>query len=206
MIELNVKTIYYEPDLPILKDISFVVNKGEIVTLTGVSGVGKSTILKMIAGIHNGYNGRISTPENLRIAFISQNKCLLPWKTVFQNIVLLQKIETGLVDKDRAEKLISQLGLAGYEKKYPLFISGGQYQRTALGQAFYYQPDIILMDEPFSALDMKMKKEVQDIFMKLQKQFNITTLFVTHNTQEAEYMGSRIIHLEEKVYKGDEIQ
>lgn len=205
MIELSAKKIYYEHELPILKDISFSVDNGEIVALTGASGVGKSTILKMIAGIHKGYEGIISTPPKLRIAFISQNKCLLPWKTVFQNLTLLYKIETGVVDKKRAEELISQLGLLGLEKKYPLLLSGGQYQRTALGQAFYYQPDIILMDEPFSALDLKMKREVQDIFMKLQKQFNITTLFVTHNTEEAEYMGSRIIHLEETYPKEDKI-
>lgn len=203
MIELNAKIIYYESDFPILKDISFKVNEGEIVALTGASGVGKSTILKMIAGIHKGYDGNLSMPKDLRIAFISQNKCLLPWKTVYENIVLLHKIETGLVDKKRAAALIRQLGLTGYEKKYPLFLSGGQYQRTTLGQAFYYQPDIILMDEPFSAMDMKLKKEVQDIFINLQKQFNITTLFVTHNTHEAEYMGGRLIHLDENTYRGE---
>lgn len=203
MIELNVKTIYYESDFPILKDIHFTVNKGEIVALTGASGVGKSTILKMIAGIHKGYEGSLNMPNNIRIAFISQNKCLLPWKTVEQNIVLLHKIESGKVDFKRSNELINQLGLSGYEKKYPLFISGGQYQRTALGQAFYYQPDLILMDEPFSALDIKMKREVQDIFIKLQEKFHITTLFVTHNIDEAEYMNSRIIHLEENESRED---
>jgi NitT/TauT family transport system ATP-binding protein len=201
MIELSVKTIYYEPERPILKDISFVINQGEIVALTGASGIGKSTILKMIAGIHTGYQGVISTPKNVRIAFLSQSKCLLPWKTVYQNIVLLRKIETGQVNKKIAEELIKQLGLTDFMKKYPLFLSGGQYQRAALGQAFYYQPDIILMDEPFSALDVKTKREVQDVFMKLQKNLNITTLFVTHNVEEAEYMGSRIINLDDAAYK-----
>ena len=199
MIELDIKTIYYDMEHPILNNISFVVGEGEIVALTGASGIGKSTILKMIAGLHTGYKGEIATPKNMRIAFLSQSKCLLPWKTVYQNIVLLRKVETGLVDKRYASQLIENLGLSGYEKKYPLFLSGGQYQRAAPGQAFYYLPDIILMDEPFTALDMKRKREVQDIFMKLQKQYNITTLFVTHNKEEAEYMGSRIINLDGKI-------
>jgi len=206
MIELDIKTIYYEPERPILNNISFVVNQGEIVALTGSSGIGKSTILKMIAGLHTGYKGVISTPKDMRIAFLSQSKCLLPWKTIYQNVVLLRKVETGKVDKRSAEELIEKLGLFGYEKKYPLFLSGGQYQRAALGQAFYYQPDIILMDEPFSALDLKTKKEVQDVFMKLQIQHNITTLFVTHNREEAEYMGSRIISLEDESSREEKTQ
>lgn len=196
MIELNARTIFYKPGQPILRNISFVIRKGEIAALTGASGIGKSTILKIIAGIHKGYEGTIEVPESSRIAFISQKNCLLPWKTVYENVVLLRKVKDEKVDKESAKRLIDSLGLSGFEKQYPLFLSGGQYQRTALGQAFFFEPEIILMDEPFSALDVKTKKEIQDIFLKLQKQHNITTLFVTHNTEEAEYMGSRIINLE----------
>lgn len=198
MIELNAQTIYYKPGQPILKDISFTVDQGEIAALTGASGIGKSTILKMVAGIHSGYQGRVSTPKQSRIAFISQNNCLLPWKTVYDNIILLRKVKDSLVDKSSAKALIKNLGLCGLEKQYPYFLSGGQYQRTALGQAFYYEPDIILMDEPFSALDVKTKKEIQDLFLKLQKQHNITTLFVTHNEEEAKYLGARIINLKKE--------
>lgn len=196
MIELNAQTIYYKPGQPILNNISFAVDQGEIAALTGASGIGKSTILKMIAGIHEGYEGRVLLPEQSRIAFISQKNCLLPWKTVYENIILLKKVKDRQVDKSSAELLIKSLGLSGYEKQYPLFLSGGQYQRAALGQAFYYEPDIILMDEPFSALDVKTKREIQDLFLDLQKQHNITTLFVTHNEEEANYMGARIIDLE----------
>lgn len=196
MIELNAQTIYYNTGQPILKNISFVVEKGEIAALTGASGIGKSTILKMIAGIHRGYEGSVELPKNSRIAFISQKNCLLPWKTVFENIILLKKVEDGRVDKKKASELMKSLGLSGYEKQYPLYLSGGQYQRAALGQAFFYEPDIILMDEPFSALDVSTKQEIQEVFLKLQRQHSITTLFVTHNTEEAEYMGSRIINLE----------
>ena len=198
MIELNAQTIYYKPGQPILEDICFNVRQGEIAALTGASGIGKSTILKMIAGIHNGYQGRVCTPKQSRIAFISQNNCLLPWKTVYENIILLRKVKDSQVDKSSAKALINNLGLNGLEKQYPLFLSGGQYQRTALGQAFYFEPDIILMDEPFSALDAETKKEIQDLFLNLQKQHNITTLFVTHNEEEAEYLGARIINLKKE--------
>ncbi|MDF2587101.1 MAG: Taurine-transporting ATPase [Anaerocolumna sp.] len=196
MIELNLQTIYYNKENPILNNVSFNMKQGEIVALTGPSGIGKSTILKIIAGLHSGYDGSLVMPENMRIAFISQNKCLLPWKTVYQNLVLLRKIETGVVDRESAEQLIHALGLTGFEKKYPFVLSGGQYQRVSLGQAFYYKPDILLMDEPFSALDSKTKKEIQDVFLTLKNQYPITTLFVTHNVEEATYMGSRIINLE----------
>ena len=196
MIEFKAETIYYKTGRPILKDVSFKIKQGEIVSLTGASGIGKSTILKIIAGIHKGYDGTLDIPKNSRIAFISQSNCLLPWKTVYDNIILLKKVETGKFDKPSAEKLIEDLGLSGLDKQYPLTLSGGQYQRTALGQAFFYEPDIILMDEPFSALDAKTKREIQELFLKLQKQHNITTVFVTHNIEEAEYLGSRIINLE----------
>lgn len=196
MIELNLETVYYEPGNPILENINFTIHEGEVVALTGASGIGKSTLLKILAGFHTGYTGNISIQKESKPAFVSQNKCLLPWKSVYQNIVLLKKVKGEVVDQKKAMDLIDSLGLLGYEKKFPLFLSGGQYQRTALGQAFFYEPDILLMDEPFSALDSQTKMEVMDIFLKLQRKLKITTLLVTHSTEEANYLGSRIINLE----------
>ncbi|MDF2594662.1 MAG: Taurine-transporting ATPase [Clostridia bacterium] len=201
MITLDVKKVYYEISKPILGSVTFHVKKGEIVTLVGESGRGKSTVLKMIAGVHKGFEGEVRLPQGTRIAVIPQNKCLLPWKTVYENIVLLKKIRTNKrekqkIDYKKAERLIEELGLTGLEKQYPHQLSGGQYQRVALGQAFFYEPDIILMDEPFSALDAKTKTSIQDIFIRLQKQHDITALFVTHTLDEAEYMQSRVIDLE----------
>lgn len=196
MIELDLRTIYYEPETPILENVRFTINQGEIVALTGASGIGKSTILKILAGFHRGYTGNINIQKESKAAFISQNKCLLPWKNVYQNIVLIKKVKEKAVDSKKAMELIESLGLSGLEKKFPLFLSGGQYQRTALGQAFFYEPDILLMDEPFSALDAQTKKEVMDIFLKLQKKLGITVLLVTHSIQEANYLGGRVINLE----------
>lgn len=198
MIELDLKTIYYEPKTPILENINFTIQEGEVAALTGASGIGKSTILKILAGFHTGYTGsiHIHKDKDSRAAFISQNKCLLPWKSVYQNIILLKKVKDKETNHKKAMDLIDSLGLSGLEKKYPLFLSGGQYQRTALGQAFYYEPDLLLMDEPFSALDSQTKKEVMDIFLKLQRELKITTLLVTHSSEEAHYLGCRVINLE----------
>ncbi len=196
MIELKLDTVYYEPGIPILQNINFSIHQGEIVALTGASGIGKSTIIKILAGTHAGYSGSIHIKPDSKAALISQNKCLLPWKNVYQNIVLLNKVKNLEVNLKKAFALIESLGLMGLEKKYPLFLSGGQYQRTALGQAFFYEPDILLMDEPFSALDSQTKKEVMDLFLQLQNKLQITTLLVTHSTKEAEYLGSRVVNLE----------
>lgn len=196
MIDLNLDTVYYEPESPILQNINFSIHQGEIVALTGASGIGKSTILKILAGSHTGYAGSVHIKNDSKAALISQNKCLLPWKNVYQNIILLNKVKKVEVDHKKAMDLIDSLGLSGLEKKYPLFLSGGQYQRTALGQAFFYEPDILLMDEPFSALDGQTKREIMDLFLRLQNKFNITTLLVTHSAEEANYIGSRVVNLE----------
>ena len=201
MITVNVKKIYYKPDEPILNTVHFTVDKGEIATLMGPSGLGKSTLLKMIAGLHQGFEGEVQLPEGIRVALLSQNKCLLPWKTVYENVILLKRIELKKIKhektvQEKALKLIEDLGLKGFEKKYPRQLSGGQYQRAALGQAFFYEPDILLMDEPFTGLDDKIKKDIQDLFLKWQSIYHMTTIFVTHHRDEAHYMGSRIIDLE----------
>lgn len=199
MINIDLETIYYEPECPVLKNVRLDIKEGEIVALTGPSGIGKSTILKILAGIHDKYTGMVEMPEDARIAFISQNKCLLPWKNVYKNICLLCKVKGMDIQKEKVANLIENLGLTGLEKKYPIFLSGGQYQRAALGQVFLYEPDILLMDEPFSALDSQTKKEVMDVFLKLHNERKITTLMVTHNLEEAKYLKSRIINLK----KGD---
>lgn len=195
MITIHIKKAFYEIDKPVISDFNMSVSQGEIVAVVGQSGVGKSTLLKIMAGLHKNYEGELTVKENLRLAFIPQNQGLLPWKTVYENIVLLAKTENRQINKQRALELINSLGLGGLEKQYPHRLSGGQYKRAALGQAFFYEPDIILMDEPFSGLDGTIKKEVQDLFMRLQKEKGITTIFVTHDMAETIYMGGRVVRL-----------
>lgn len=197
MITLKIDKAYYDIDKPVISDFSMYVEKGEVVSVVGQSGAGKSTLLKIIAGLHTGFEGHLTSDGGLRLAFIPQNQGLLPWKTVYENIVLLTKTTSKKINKPKAMELIHSLGLDGFEKQYPNRLSGGQYKRVALGQAFFYEPDIILMDEPFSGLDGRIKAEVQDLFLRLQKKKAITTVFVTHDMQETVYMGSRVIRLGE---------
>lgn len=197
MIELNVERAYYETDKPVISNFTITVKRGEIIAIVGQSGIGKSTLLKIIAGLHTNYIGKLRIDNDLRIAYIPQNQSLLPWKTVYENVISLVKTESKTVDKAKALDLIQKLGLGGFEKQLPLKLSGGQYKRVALGQAFFYEPDVILMDEPFSGLDAPTKKGVQDLFIKLQGEKTITTIFVTHDLLETEYLGGRVIEFGE---------
>ena len=193
MIDVKLKKIFYADEKVILSDIEMKIAKGEIVTILGKSGRGKSTLLKIIAGLHSNYEGSVKT-ESSKIGYIPQNKCLLPWKTVYENLILLKKIEAS-VSKEKATELLKRLKIEELKDKYVNNLSGGEYQRVTLGQVFYYEPDIILMDEPFSALDSQTKDEILYLFLQLQQEKKITTVFVTHNIDEAEFIKGRIIRL-----------
>lgn len=193
MIDVKLNKIFYTDEKVVLSNIEIKIAKGEIVTILGKSGRGKSTLLKIIAGLHSGYEGTVKA-ESSKIGYIPQNKCLLPWKTVYENLILLKKIEAS-VSKEKATELLRRLKIEELKDKYVNNLSGGEYQRVTLGQVFYYEPDIILMDEPFSALDSQTKDEILQMFLQLQQEKKITTVFVTHNTDEAEFVKGRIIRL-----------
>lgn len=198
MIDVQIKSAYYDINKPVISNFEMHVNKGEIVSVIGRSGAGKTTLLKIIAGLHKDFDGNININDCFRLAFIPQNQGLLQWKTTYDNITLLSaKVsrEHKKEQEQKAKTLIKKLGLEGFEKQYPNMLSGGQYKRVALGQAFFSEPDIILMDEPFSGLDGEMKKAVQDLFLQMRAEKGITTIFVTHDIQETEYMGSRTVEV-----------
>lgn len=202
MIEVNIKKAYYDIDSPVFSNFSMSVSRGETVSIVGQSGIGKSTLLKIIAGLHNGYEGQVALDRETRFALIPQNEFLLPWKTVYENVILLARTEArfGYINagcRQKAFDLINKLGLSGLEKQYPHKLSGGQYKRAALGQALFYGPDVILMDEPFSGLDGMIKKEIQDLFLRMRTESGITVVFVTHDMGETEYMDSRVVRLGE---------
>lgn len=197
MISLNIKAAYYKDKKPVLTDFSLTAETGGIVTLTGASGSGKSTVLKIIAGLHKNFDGGVKLADGARIAMIPQNKHLLPWKNVLQSVTLLREAQNRALDAAKAMALLEALGLNGFEKQFPLNLSGGQYQRVMLGQALYCEPDILLMDEPFSALDDKTKHEIIGLFLRLRENRCFTTVFVTHNMEEARLMGGRIVRLGE---------
>lgn len=184
-----------------LKDVTFDVAEGELISLVGPSGCGKSTLLKILAGLHshNGGEFRIGndmSPFNPKkdIGMVFQQPLLLKWRRILHNVMLPAEI-LGLPMKEsreRARDLLNMVGLSGFEDKYPYELSGGMQQRAAIARALVHDPKLILMDEPFGALDAltreKMNLELLDIWQKSQK----TIIFVTHGIQEAVMLGTHV--------------
>jgi len=181
--------------LKILKDINFYLKEGEILTLIGPSGCGKSTILNIIASLIPATEGRVILKPGLKLGYIFQEPRLLPWRTVFKNVQL------GLEDKglkatemqEKIRKYLRLTGLADFENKYPHELSGGMQQRVALCRALVIEPSVLLMDEPFAALDaitrQHLESQVVDIVTKTGK----SVIMVTHDIDEALVMADRII-------------
>lgn len=206
MISIENLTVRYKSDSDIYTAISGInlqISDGGTCAVIGPSGCGKSTLLKVIAGLikdHEGsvcINGEEVNPRKQTIGFMPQNYGLLPWRTVYDNIRLGMKIKKApeLLDRNMLKSLMRQLGIEGLGLRYPMELSGGQQQRVALARVFALQPDVLLMDEPFSALDAITREEMQDIFLRLWRKFNVSTVFVTHYVEEALYLGQKIVIL-----------
>ena len=190
-------------DFLALSDLSLLIPTGSTCAVIGPSGSGKSTLLRVIAGIIQKYAGSVLLneqpidPHEVTIGFIPQNYGLLPWKTVEENIELGVKLKKGTrgLDALRMKQMVHRLRLDGLEKRYSRELSGGQQQRVSLARSFLLQPDIMLMDEPFSALDAITREEMQDVFLSLWQEYATTTLLVTHYVEEAIYLGQQIVVL-----------
>ncbi|MDO4542017.1 MAG: ABC transporter ATP-binding protein [Bacillota bacterium] len=186
---------------PVLENINLKISKGESIALVGPSGCGKSTLLRLIAGLQQGYEGEILfngekiNPKIHTIGFIQQDYGLLDWATVYENVVLGIRIKEGKVgeeQKKEAESILKSLGIDSLADKYPREISGGQRQRAAIAQTFLIKPDILLMDEPFSALDAITREKLQDIFLSLWRSQSPASISVTHSIEEAVILGEEI--------------
>jgi NitT/TauT family transport system ATP-binding protein len=174
---------------------------GEFVTLLGPSGCGKSTLLMMIGGLETPTHGRIEiggrtvTGPRPDIGVMFQDSTLLPWKSALDNVLFPFQI-TGRRTRDhrdRAAALLRRVGLGGFETKRPSQLSGGMRQRVALCRALIDDPDLLLMDEPFSALDAITRDEMNVVLMDLWQQFRKTVIFVTHSLREAAFLSDRVL-------------
>ncbi|NLO71355.1 MAG: ABC transporter ATP-binding protein [Porphyromonadaceae bacterium] len=182
----------------ILQEISFELKEGEILTVVGPSGSGKSTLLNVIGGIIKNYTGdvkfRNEPIHDLVRGYIPQNLGLLPWKKVKDNIFLANKINKNVeITDNESFEIINELGISEFMERYPSELSGGQQQRVALARLFVSHPQILLMDEPFSALDTFTGETSRELFLKLWKKRKITTIFTTHNLLEAVKLGKQIL-------------
>jgi NitT/TauT family transport system ATP-binding protein len=191
--------------LRVLEDISFELVDHSFTSLLGPSGCGKSTILNLIAGLDNYSSGQISI-DGTRIGFVFQQPRLLNWRTVVQNVTLPleeQKFEPSAM-RSLAEKYLRLVGLAGYENYYPLQLSGGMQQRVSIARALAVDPDILLMDEPFSGLDEMTARSLRQELIRIWQETGKTILFVTHSIGEAVFLSQQILIMSPKparIYK-----
>lgn len=205
MLEINNLSVSYNTEKksinalgPINMNISF----GDICAVIGPSGCGKSTLLHVLSGIIKTHGGKVQLnnegldPMKHNIGFIPQNFGLLPWKNVQKNCTLSLKIKGKAIDaavNERIEYIQNKLSISSLKERYPNELSGGQKQRVAIARAFIMNPDLLLMDEPFSALDALTREEAQELFIDIWNQYKTTTIFVTHSIEEAIYMGKKIV-------------
>jgi sulfonate transport system ATP-binding protein len=183
----------------VVADVAFTVERGEIVSLVGPSGCGKSTLLRIIGGLDGDYQGRVSVLGHAPrlhagdIGFVFQEPRLLPWLTVAQNVGFELG---GRGERDpRVLELLAEVGLADYAAAYPKALSGGMAQRAAIARALFGDPALLLLDEPFSAVDAFTRMRLQDLLLSVAAHRGTTLLLVTHDINEAVYLSDRVIVL-----------
>jgi NitT/TauT family transport system ATP-binding protein len=186
-----------------LEDISLTVNRGEFVTFLGPSGCGKSTLLKLVSGLSPVSEGLVRvngmTPENARelMSFIFQDATLMPWRTVEQNVGLGPELEHAArpLRKERVARMLELVGLSQVAHRYPRQLSGGMKMRVSIARALVNRPRILLMDEPFAALDEMTRDRLNEELLRLYGEQKWTVLFVTHSVAEAVFLSSRVVIL-----------
>jgi len=187
--------------LPVLESVSLRIRAGEFVSVLGASGCGKSTLLRLIAGLDTDYSGEIRVAgervrdTSLQRGIVFQDHRLFPWLTAAQNVLAaLRNAPLSLADKRRAvAEHIALVGLEGFENAYPHELSGGMAQRVAIARGLVNRPRVLLLDEPFGALDAQTRGRLQNELQRIWQHERITMVLVTHDVDEAIYLGDRVV-------------
>jgi NitT/TauT family transport system ATP-binding protein len=186
-----------------VKDLTFEIGGNEIVTMVGPSGCGKTTVLKLMAGLLQPTSGAIEIegvavtqpPEQIALVFQDYSNSLYPWMRVADNVKFpLRRKKLGTSERnDRVARALASVGLTPFANHYPWQLSGGMQQRVAIARGLAYQPRILLMDEPFGALDAQTRADLEDLVLRVRDEFDVTVVFVTHDIDESVYLADRIL-------------
>ena len=204
---LNVESLHHEygPDAVAIDDVTFTVGDGEFASIVGPSGCGKTTLMKSIAGLLPFTSGTVTlegkpvngVPSDLAMVFQDYSRSLFPWLSVEKNVEL--PLKYAGVDRaerrDRVAESLADVGLEGKGSVYPWQLSGGMQQRAAIARALAYRPRILLMDEPFASVDAQTRADLEDLVMNVHRTHDMTILFVTHDIDEAVYLGDKVLVL-----------
>jgi NitT/TauT family transport system ATP-binding protein len=203
----GVQKVYSTPTgrVEAVRDLTFDLGKGEFACLVGPSGSGKTTLLKVISGLMPATSGRVvldgkeidGPPRGMALVFQEYGRSLYPWMRVAENVELPLRA-AGVPKAERrarVEEALEQVDLAHVPRSYPWQLSGGMQQRVAIARAIAYRPEVLLMDEPFAAVDAQTRADLEDLVRKVWKELGITVLFVTHDIDESVYLGERVIIL-----------
>ena len=188
-------------DLEALRGIDLTIERGEFISVVGPSGCGKTTFLRIVAGLEHAtggevmLDGRVVREPGGDRGFVFQNDSLLPWRTVFTNAIVGREMAgaIGPEDRKRTMELLKLVGLEGFENYHPRQLSGGMRQRVNLARALAIDPEILLMDEPFAALDAQTREIMQSELLRIWERGQKTVLFVTHQIDEAVYLSDRVL-------------
>ena len=202
VIQTDNLAVSFDGVTPVFEGLTLAIEKGEFVSLVGVSGAGKSTLLRVIADLIPAFKGSVrvdtpSDPTRRAIAMVFQAANLMPWRSVEDNITLgLEGIDVSdRLKKERVRWTLDLVGLGAYADRWPYQLSGGQQQRIGIARALAVDPDILLMDEPFGSLDAITRNALQDELLQIWKETGKSILFVTHDIEEAVYLGDRVLLL-----------
>jgi len=188
-----------------IKDLSFEIREREFLCIVGPSGCGKTTLLKCVSGLLPPTSGEVlldgrlvtAPPEQMALVFQEYGRSLFPWMRVDQNVRF--PLRRKRLARREADRLVSEslaaVGLSEFARHYPWQLSGGMQQRVAIARALAYQPQILVMDEPFASVDAQTRADLEDLLLSVWRRFGVTILFVTHDIDEAVYMGDRILIL-----------
>jgi sulfonate transport system ATP-binding protein len=204
-VEVKNLTKYFD-DLHVLDNISFNIKKGEFLCVVGPTGCGKTTFLNLLTRIYSPTKGDLfidgepADAKKHNLAFVFQEPSSMPWLTVEKNLrfgLEIKKLPKSEID-ERVEKIISLLGLESFRHRYPHQLSVSTAQRIIIGRAFAMNPDLLLMDEPYGQMDIKLRFYLEDEVIRLWKELGATVVFITHNIEEAVYLAERILILTNK--------